>query len=203
MHKSAMTRMKWFVDNYIPKDKKVKVLDIGSYSVNGNYKILFNGTQVQYTGMDINRGPNVDLVVSDPYDWKEIEDESYDYMISGNAFEHIEYPWLTIEQMYKKLKPDGFICILTPFAHVEHRYPVDCYRYFSDGLKALAKWGKFKVIECTVGGVPKGTQDPKWLSKDENYDDTMLVAAKTDDTEKLKTMPKLNATMLTREWKIR
>ena len=46
MHQSAMIRMKWFVDNYIPKDKKVKVLDIGSYSVNGNYKEFFKGKTI-------------------------------------------------------------------------------------------------------------------------------------------------------------
>lgn len=202
MHKSAMTRMKWFVENYIPKDREVKVLDIGSYSVNGNYRSLFAGTKAKYTGLDISKGPNVDVVVKDPYDWVEIEDESFDYIISGNAFEYIEYPWLTIEQIYKKLKPEGFICILAPFAHVEHRYPTDCYRYFSDGFIALAKWGNFKVVECTVGGIPSGVVDPVWLDTNENYDDTMLVAAKTDDTEKLKTLPKLGSKRLTRVWSV-
>lgn len=202
MHRSAMTRMEWFVDNYIPKDRAVTVLDIGSYSVNGNYKGLFSRSQVNYIGLDIEPGPNVDLVVSDPYDWTEIEDESIDYMISGNAFEHIRYPWLTIKEMYKKLRPDGFICILTPFALGEHRYPTDCYRYFSDGLIALAEWGGFKVVEATVGGIPRGTQDSKWFDKTENYDDSMLVAAKTDDLTKFKDLAKFNATNVTRRWKI-
>lgn len=198
-----MTRMKWFVQNYISRDKEVKVLDVGSYNVNGCYRTLFAGSKAKYTGLDISPGPNVDIVVEDSYNWDEIEDECFDYIISGNAFEHIEFPWLTIRQIYKKLKPEGIICILTPFSLGEHRYPTDCYRYYSDGLIALAKWGNFKVIECTVGGIPKGTTDSRWLDKTENYDDTMLIAAKTEDESKLANLPRLGSTRLTRVWTIK
>ena len=187
MHQSAMIRMKWFVDNYVPKDKKVKVLDIGSYSVNGNYKELFKGTQVEYVGLDITEGPNVDIAVKDPYSWIEIPDESFDFIISGNAFEHIEYPWLTIKEIFKKLKWGGFVCILAPFRLGEHRYPTDCYRYYPDGFRALAKWGGLKVINVTLGGLCGGLT----THSSENYDDTMLVAAKALTEEGLDELPKL------------
>ncbi|MEM1725222.1 MAG: methyltransferase domain-containing protein, partial [Thermoplasmata archaeon] len=42
-------------------------------------------------------------VVKDPYNWIEIEDSSVDVVISGQAFEHIEYPWLTIKEIYRVL----------------------------------------------------------------------------------------------------
>lgn len=200
MHKSAMVRMKWFVDNYIPKDKKVSVLDVGSQDVNGSYRQLFNNTLVNYVGLDMCPGSNVNIVPKDPYNWKEIKDSSFDFIISGNAFEHIEYPWLTIKEIYKKLKQNGFICILAPFAHVEHRYPTDCYRYLADGLIALARWGGFQVVESTVGGIPSGTHEQQWICTDQNYDDSMVVAAKTNDIDSLKSLPRFNATRLTRKW---
>ena len=80
MHSSAMLRMKWFVDSYIPKDKEVRVLDIGSYNVNGCYRALFQGTEAKYTGLDVTAGPNVDIVPEDPYKWSEIQDNSFDYV---------------------------------------------------------------------------------------------------------------------------
>lgn len=190
MHKSAMLRMDWFIQNYIPKGTPVRVLDVGSYCVNGSYKELFNGMSVDYVGLDISAGPNVDVVVKDAYCWDEIRDESFDFVISGNAFEHIEFPWLTMEQIYKKLKPGGFICILAPFCLSEHRYPVDCYRYYPDGFKALAKWAKFTVVDATTGGVPNTNDLTEWRT--ENYDDTVLIAGKQIEAGIIDMLPKFS-----------
>lgn len=188
MHKSAMLRMQWFVNNYVLKDKHVRVLDIGSYDVNGSYRSLFNGMDVEYVGLDVENGPNVDYIPKDPYKWDELEDESFDYVISANAFEHIEYPWLTICEIYKKLRSGGFACILAPNSIHEHRYPTDCYRYFSDGFYALAKWGKFDVVDVTVSGVPDEDVSAEWYAAGHN--DTMMVLAKEMEKERLKLLPK-------------
>lgn len=203
MHKSAMLRMKWFVNNYIPKDKEIKILDVGSYNVNGCYKNLFDNTKATYIGLDMTEGPNVNYVPNDPYKWDEIEDGSIDFIISGNAFEHIEFPWLTITEIHNKLKPGGITCIIAPFAHKEHRYPVDCYRYLTDGFNALAKWGGLKVIECTVGGFPKGTIDVDWYTDEfniDNYDDTMLIAGRDLTEEQVRAMPKMGSSCKSKIW---
>lgn len=89
MHKSSIMRMKWFVEHYVEKGK---VLDVGSYDQTYSYRNLFQGKDVEYTGLDICEGPNVDVVMDHPYSWSSLEDESFDYIISGQAFEHIEYP---------------------------------------------------------------------------------------------------------------
>lgn len=190
MHISAMKRMEWFVNNYIPKDRHIRVLDVGSYNVNGCYKPLFKGLDCEYVGVDIEKGPNVDVVLEDPYSWNNIENNSFDFVISGNAFEHIEYPWVTMGQIRNKLKDDGLACILAPFNLSEHKYPTDCYRYYPDGMIALAKWAGLKVVNCTTGGVPEGVDVNQWIPS-ENYDDTMLIACKTNSEESLKNLPKL------------
>lgn len=188
MHKSAMLRMQWFVNNYVLVEKHVRVLDVGSYDVNGNCRALFDGMDVEYVGLDVEDGPNVDYVPQNPYKWDELEDESFDFVISVNAFEHIEYPWLTICEIYKKLKNDGFACILAPNSIEEHRYPVDCYRYFSDGFRALAKWGGFDVIDITVSGVPDEDASGDWYAAGHN--DTVMILAKGIEKERLALLPK-------------
>ena len=90
--------------------------------------------------MDVLNGPGVDVVVQDSYDWKELEDQSFDLVISGQCLEHVEYPWLTMEQIAKKVKPSGMVCIIVPSQGGIHRFPIDCYRYKPDGLLALGKW---------------------------------------------------------------
>ncbi len=67
-----------------------------------SYRKLFDGKQAQYIGLDIAAGPNVDVIMDKPYEWDSLEDESFDFVISGQAFEHMEYPWLTIKEIYKK-----------------------------------------------------------------------------------------------------
>lgn len=115
MHKSSMLRMEWFVKHYVTEGKKV--LDVGSYGVNGTYRELFEGMDVKYIGADIEKGPNVDVVLEQPYCWDCFEDEEFDYIISGQAFEHIEYPWLTMQEIYKKLRGGVLLALLRLILH--------------------------------------------------------------------------------------
>ncbi|MGN0247298.1 MAG: methyltransferase domain-containing protein [Lachnospiraceae bacterium] len=180
MHKSSMLRMGWFVKNYVKGGENKKVLDVGSYNVNGCYKSLFADIDIGYVGLDIEKGPNVDVVMDEIYSWDSIEDESFDYIISGQAFEHIEYPWLTIKEIYKKLKPGGIICLIAPNSLHEHKYPKDCYRYFGDGFCALAKWAGFEVLDVSVGGIPERSVSSEW---DDPSNDVCLIAYKPSQKE--------------------
>ena len=187
MHKSAMLRMSWFVDSYIKGKSNVRVLDVGSYDVNGCMRPLFDGADAEYVELDIEAGPNVDVVMNNPYNWDNVPDESFDFVISANAFEHIEYPWLTIKLIHSKLKQGGIACIHAPNTIGEHRYPVDCYRYFPDGFRALAKWAGFQVISSTLGGVPSLDVPKEWTT----CDDTVMVLIKSDVPVDVESFPAL------------
>ncbi len=152
MHQSSFSTMQKFAA--LLRSQKgcdpFRVLDVGSMGVNGTYRDLFAHPGITYVGLDVASGPNVDVVPADPYDWRELTDESFDAIISGQAIEHVEFPWLTMQQIARKLRPDGLACIIVPSRGPEHRFPVDCYRYYPDGLRALAKWADLRVIEVGV-----------------------------------------------------
>ena len=95
-------------------------------------EIFKSSDKWEYSGLDVEKGPNVDIVVENPYDW-EIPDSSYDVVISGQAFEHIEFFWLTFLEMARVLKPQGLIILIAPSRGPQHRYPVDCWRFYPDG----------------------------------------------------------------------
>jgi SAM-dependent methyltransferase len=172
--------MKWFVDNYVSKiiENKIKVLDVGSYDVNGSYKHLFNDDKYEYYGLDMEKGPNVDIVLKNPYNWNEIETDSFDIVISGQAFEHIEFFWITMSEMARVLKRNGLLCIIAPHGFGEHRYPVDCYRFFSDGMVALARYVSLETLHAHTNCAPTpGSTD--WYSLNEA--DSILIAQKNYD----------------------
>ena len=76
--------------------------------------------------MDMTPGKNVDIVLPSPYRWRGIESNSVDVLISGQAFEHIEFFWITMLEIARVLKPGGLCCIIAPSGGAEHKYPVDC-----------------------------------------------------------------------------
>jgi SAM-dependent methyltransferase len=151
--------MEWFKDTYLKNwHGKLKVLDVGSFCVGKSltYRLFFNSNMFEYVGLDMRSGPNVDIVVKVPYKWQEIPDNFCDVLISGQAFEHIEFPWLTISEIARVLKPNGLSCIIAPNSWYQHRYPVDCWRFFEDGFIALAKWAGLEILHVSVNLAPKG-----------------------------------------------
>lgn len=179
MHKSTYKRMEYLIryyEKYLLNNKDhIGVLDVGSYDVNGSYRGILNSSNYSYTGLDVCEGPNVDIVPQNPYSWSEIQDNYYDLVISGQAFEHIEYPWLTIKEIARVLCPSGLCIITAPNSMGEHRYPKDCYRYFSDGLAALAKWAELEILHVSVAGIPYVDASEEW---DHVANDAYLVAQK-------------------------
>jgi len=181
MHKSSMLRMKWFKDNYLKdlnEKQIIKVLDVGSQCVPGQsdtYKMLFSESQFIYIGLDMIEGHNVDIVVKNAYQWDEVHDNFCDVLISGQMFEHVEFPWFTILEIARVLKPQGLLCIIVPSMQGLHRYPVNCQNYFSDGLIALAKFAGLEIIHASTNYAPKGA-NPEWYSM--FIQDSMLIAKK-------------------------
>ncbi len=183
MHRSSYLRMEYLLKYYScywRKKEFISVLDIGSYDMNGSYKALFSSDQYRYTGLDMVEGPNVDVVPKNIYSWDEFKSESFDLVISGQAFEHVEYPWLTIREIERVLKPSGFCFITAPNAGKEHKTPTDCYRYFADGFRALAKWANLTVHSVAIAGVPDYPASDEWFS---DWNDATLVAQKAPATK--------------------
>jgi SAM-dependent methyltransferase len=149
MHQSSYRRMTEFARLVEARYRgsPLRILDVGSLAVNGSYRELFAWPGLEYVGLDVEAGPNVNFVPQNPYDWTELPDESFDVIVSGQALEHVEFPWLTLQQIARKLKVEGLVCLIVPSRGPEHRYPKDCYRYYPDGLRALARWAGLTVLE--------------------------------------------------------
>lgn len=156
MHDSAMMTMAYFRDKYMDKNKITKIVDIGSMDINGSFRDLLNEKLWMYQGVDIEEGRNVDTVLKDPHSWKELKDEDYDVVISGNTFEHIKFPWLAIKEVYRILRPQGIACILAPSEAPIHGFPLDCWRIQFDGMSALCEWSGLKSLEVMNTGIPGG-----------------------------------------------
>ena len=179
MHLSSYNNMKRFISEYMAskEDSPLKIADIGSQDVDlvGNYRSLFTSPSWQYFGVDMSAGANVDIVLHDPYHWKELASNTFDVVISGQALEHIEFFWLAIMEIQRILKPGGICCLIAPSSGPEHRYPVDCWRFYPDGFRALARYAKLQVLEVYVQW-----DSELYPDRDAVWNDCVLIARKPE-----------------------
>src|SRR4051794_8673971 len=81
------------------------VVDVGSMDVNGCYRPLFSDSRMQYIGVDLEPGPNVDVVLADPYTLP-FDDGAVNLVISGQMLEHCERFWRVFHEMLRVVKDD-------------------------------------------------------------------------------------------------
>jgi SAM-dependent methyltransferase len=151
MHASSMENMVRCFRRYVgtkqlSQDYSLKVLDIGGANVNGSYRDIIEGYNLSYLAADIADGEGIDVHMVDPYKIP-LDDNSIDIVISGQAFEHVEFFWLLFEEIVRVVKDDGFIFLIAPSAGAIHRHPVDCYRFYPDSYYALAKYTNINALE--------------------------------------------------------
>lgn len=138
MHPSAYENCLKFFKKYISSMilSSLKVVDFGSYNVNGCLKPIFK--DCDYAGIDMSSGPNVDIVCTG--DKTPFESDSVDVVLSSSNFEHDDCFWMTFLEMARVVKPGGYIYINAPSSGPYHGYPGDCWRFYADAGKALTKW---------------------------------------------------------------
>jgi SAM-dependent methyltransferase len=181
MHQTSLEKMKKFIFDYLCFNQEFTILDVGSLSVNGSYKEIFNKKNWKYVGADIVKGENVDVVLKNPFDWsKELKDDLFDIVVSGQTFEHVERPWEVMTEISRVMKPGAICCIIAP-SNGEYHEPPDCWRFYSDGMKALANYANLEVISCVTDNAGE-------------WRDTILIARKPDAEDQNKSRKRIPKT---------
>lgn len=129
MHDAAYTFVMQTVRGLTPK----RVVEFGSYNVNGSVRPLFWGA-LSYTGVDLRPGPGVDEVGA-ACDYL---GEPADLVVCCETLEHDRDPQATFRAAFANLKPSG-VFILT--AAAPERAPHGC-----DG-GALPIWEHYGAID--------------------------------------------------------
>ena len=167
MHLSALDKARVFRSAYLRDVETIPlaVLDVGSAIVDptqhSNRDVMTNPIWT-LTGLDIEPGLNVEIVVADPYDWQEVASGSVDVVTCSEVFEHAEYFWVTILEIARVLRPNGLAFITSPSSGPLHRFPVDCWRFYDDGLPAVARYGGFRILEAQVQWMPVYRKGVQW-----------------------------------------
>lgn len=113
----------------------VRVLDVGSYDVNGSLKPLVEARGWEYLGLDVRPGANVD-VVSEPYSYP-FTDGSFEVVMSACALHNIPAPWRLFPELARVLKGGGVLIVHGVWSWGVNEHPADYFRVMPDGMQVL------------------------------------------------------------------
>ena len=117
------------------------VLEVGSHDYGSTQNVRSLFADADYTGIDMNPGPGVDLPLDLTRPFAEI-----DMALGGRRFgtifclsvlEHCDQPFVMADNMTRLLAPGGRIYLSVPFAWKFHGYPSDYWRFTHEGVKKL------------------------------------------------------------------
>jgi SAM-dependent methyltransferase len=163
MHDTAFSYGQLFYDAYIPKEQNVQIVEIGSQNVNGGLRDIFETPYTNFVGLDFVNGLGVDHVLEDPYKIP-YSDNSVDVILCSSVLEHSEMFWVLFLEMVRVTKPGGLIYINAPSNGIVHRFPVDCWRFYPDSGKALAKWARHNNYDINMLESFLGNEGPHGFS---------------------------------------
>ena len=66
-----------------------------------------------------------------------IGDGEFDIVLSANVMEHVKKIWVWIREVARVCKPGGRVITILPVSWPYHPFPVDCWRIYPEGMKAL------------------------------------------------------------------
>lgn len=152
------------------------ILEIGSRDVNGTLR-FYAPENASYTGIDIESGPGVDIVVSTGHSLP-FDDNTFDLVLASSVFEHDLSWWKSLEEMFRVCKGNGYVYISAPSNGPFHRHPLDLFRFYPDAGISMVKIGKdsfapsARLVESFVA-----EQDPGGI-----WNDFVCVLAKSDQS---------------------
>lgn len=148
MDPDSQSHVQKFAQKYASRIEGASVLEVGSQNINGSCRPFFQSAKF-YVGIDILSGPEVDIILLDPYKFP-FPDGTFDFVISANCLEHCTKPWETVKEAARVLKPGGIFFSTQPWkfdVHKDGLCPKDCFRILEDGMVSLIENAGMKVIE--------------------------------------------------------
>jgi hypothetical protein len=133
-----------------------RVLEVGPNGYPSYYRRMINVPNIEWHTLDIGsahieggeQNPT-HIVSSSEYDYP-ISDNMYDLIVSGQVMEHVKKIWTWMKELKRITKKSGFIIIIVPVSWSYHEMPIDCWRIYPDGMRALAEDCGLTVVECKM-----------------------------------------------------
>src|SRR5262249_53154323 len=124
-----------------------QVLEIGPLQPS-KYEALVGDDSITWHTVDMHDGPGLTFKSIDEYHFP-IPAHTYDVVVSGQVLEHVRKPWVWIKELARVCRPGGTVITISPVSWKYHEAPVDCWRAYPEGMRALYDEAGLEVVLCT------------------------------------------------------
>ncbi len=149
----------------------MKILEIGPDGFPSSYRSLVKIDNIIWDTLDIYESKNLTYSKSDFYHF-DIPDNHYDMVFSDQVIEHVSEIWNWLPELARVTKKSGFVVTINPVSWPYHQAPIDCWRIYPEGMKALCKHAdltiqlsKFESLENTHFKRSIPGRSAKWQPK--------------------------------------
>jgi SAM-dependent methyltransferase len=122
-----------------------KVLEIGPDKIPTTLQDIAHRPGIQWDLLDLYESDLLQFRAVDEYDYP-IADGSYDFVVASNVLEHVRKPWVWIRELARVARKDGYVVLTNPVSYPYHAAPVDCWRAYPEGMKALFDEAGIEVV---------------------------------------------------------
>ena len=149
--KTTKANCRLFIEELISKNKRPKVLMIGSGEKGSGTEELWNNKEIEIHGIDIYGSESVDVICDAHY--LPLKDGYYDGVWIQAVLEHVLEPTLVVSEIHRVLRVNGLVYAETPFMQQVHEGAYDFTRFTVLGHRYL-----FRKFESVRLGGNKGPE---------------------------------------------
>jgi len=85
---------------------------------------------------------------------------AYDVVLSANVIEHVPKIWRWMKELTRICAPGGHVITINPISWHYHESPIDCWRIYPAGMRALCEEAGLDVVVAEWGSM-----DLRWLEQ--------------------------------------
>ena len=142
MHKNCKLIFEKYGRQYFRS--RMKVLDIGPDHFPSTHQMSVGDRSIEWHTLDIRTDSSLTYCSQSQYEFP-VGSETYDVVLSGSVIEHVRQVWVWIRELARVCKIGGFVITINPVSWPYHEAPVDCWRIYPEGMKALYEHASLEV----------------------------------------------------------
>jgi SAM-dependent methyltransferase len=142
VHGNTRRLFKKYAKSYFQPN--LRVLEVGPGAPPSPIQVMVGDSSIRWETVGIDKScPST--YVGTEYSYP-IESDVVDIVLATNVMEHVRKPWVWIKELARICKPGGYVITINPVSWPYHEYPIDCWRAYPEGMRALYDEAQLSVI---------------------------------------------------------